>query len=82
MLEQNKPENNDFLPKLKRATRIVLYGLAIIKSDCRKPVCISCHIFFPYFNQYTINENYERLFCYEGSTVYITYCIARMKLAI
>ena len=34
----------DFLQKLKKLVRIVLYGPAISQSDCRKAGRISCHL--------------------------------------
>ena len=35
---------DDFLQKLKKVVRIVLYGPAIGQIDCRKQVCISSHM--------------------------------------
>ena len=37
---------DDFLQKLKKVIRIVLYGPAISQSDCRKadPARISCYV--------------------------------------
>ena len=36
MPEQPKLEKDDFLQKLKKVVRMVLYGPAISQSDCRK----------------------------------------------
>ena len=45
MQEQRKLEKmDDFLQKLNKVVRIVLYGPAIIQSVAGKPVRISCHI--------------------------------------
>ena len=42
---------DDFLQKLKKVVRTVLYGPPISQSDCRKPVRISCNIINTFTNK-------------------------------